>query len=158
VAASPPESIWFEQRHLVTFAETNVAGNVYFAHYFAWQGACRDALLAEFYPEFEQDLQRGFSLLTEFAHVDFHRESRLFDTVVIRTTVVQLSRTRIEFGFEYRRESDETILASGRQAVVYVNAQRQPSLMPERLYRLCEERFGCGEPPRSAATERGAHG
>ena len=47
---------WFELEHVVTFADTNVVGNVYFANYFRWQGECRELLMAESYPEFEEDL------------------------------------------------------------------------------------------------------
>lgn len=137
----PSSKRWFEYRHLITFGDTNVVGNTYFAHYFVWQGKCREALMAEFYPEFEQDLQRGFGLITEFAHVDFHHECRLFDKVIVRLTVANLSRTRIEFEFEYVREKDGLLLANGRQAVIWVNPQQRPSLMPDKLYNLCRDHF-----------------
>lgn len=145
---TPP--IRITRRHVVTFADTNVAGNVYFAHYFAWQGRCRDELLASVYPEFQQDLARGLSLVTEFAHMDFHQEAQLFDVIVIGLTVTSFSRTRIEFGFEFRRESDHALLASGRQAVVQVNERHQPCLMPEKLHALCAAGFQT-EPPAGAA-------
>ena len=67
---------YFEHKHLVTFGDTNVVGNVYFANYFHWQGECREALMAEKYPEFENDLRRGFGLITDFAHMDFLYEAR----------------------------------------------------------------------------------
>lgn len=127
----------FEYRHLVTFGDTNVVGNTYFAQYVVWQGKCREALMAEYYPEFVEDLRRGFGLITEFTHVDFHHESRLFDIVVVRLTVAGLSRTRIEFAFEYVREKDGLLLAHGRQAVIWVNPTQRLSLMPDKLYNLC---------------------
>jgi len=46
-----PERRWFDCRHLVTFGDTNTAGNVYFARFFDWQGECREKLLAQFYPD-----------------------------------------------------------------------------------------------------------
>jgi enediyne biosynthesis thioesterase len=128
------ERKWYQYRHLVTFGDTNIVSNVYFANYFHWQGACRESLMAETYPEFEDDLRRGFGLITEFAHIDFLQESRLFDRVLVRMTVSDVSRTRIEFEFEFVREKDDTLLAQGKQAVVWVNQQHRPSLMPDKLY------------------------
>jgi enediyne biosynthesis thioesterase len=125
---------WFEYQHIVTFADTNVVGNVYFAYYFDWQGKCRDTFLREIYPEFVEDMRRGFSLITEFAHVDFMQEAALFDVVIVRMRVKDLTRTRIESEFEYIRQSDGNLLAKGRQAVIWLNAQHRPSLMPDALY------------------------
>ena len=42
---------FFSYEHVVTFAETNLVGNVYFAHYVGWQGACREHFLAAHAPE-----------------------------------------------------------------------------------------------------------
>ncbi len=137
---------WYQHRHLVTFGDTNIVGNVYFANYFHWQGACREALMAETYPEFANDLRRGFGLITEFAHIDFLQESRLFDKVVVCMTVSDLSRTRIEFEFEFTREKDSVLLARGKQAVVWINQQHRPSLMPDKLYDSVAHYFGVREP------------
>ena len=50
----------------VLFGDTNVVGDVYFlSNYFHWQGECREALLAEYYPEFMDDLRRGFRMAAE---------------------------------------------------------------------------------------------
>jgi enediyne biosynthesis thioesterase len=131
-------SNYYEHRHRVTFADTNAVGNVYFAHYFFWQGECREAVLAEQYPEFEQDLRKGFGFITEFAAMDYHHEARLFDDVVVRMFVTDLTRTRIELRFEFLRGADGVRLAEGRQAVVWVNQQQRPSLMPDKLHEAIE--------------------
>jgi enediyne biosynthesis thioesterase len=125
----------------VTFGDTNAAGNVYFANYFRWQGECREALLAQAYPEFAQDLEKGFGMVTEFAHMDFSREAVLFDRLVVEMSVTSLSRTRIEFHFDFLRESDGERLCSGKQAVVWINAKQRPSLMPDALYEQIERFF-----------------
>jgi enediyne core biosynthesis thioesterase len=136
------EKRWVEFRHLVTFGDTNAAGSVYFARYFAWQGECRERLLAQFYPEFAQDLRQGFSLITESAQLEFFGEAALFDEVVTRLTVTLLTRARIEFEFEFARGRDGKRLASGRQAVLWTNQQRRPSLMPDKLYEATARHFG----------------
>ena len=131
---NPTDRRWFEYGHVVTFGDTNTAGSVYFARYFHWQGECRERLLAEFYPEFPGELRQGFSLITEFAHLDFFHEATLFERVTVRLTVTSLSRSRIEFEFEFVREPDRQLLARGAQAVIWTNPQRHPSLMPDRLF------------------------
>ena len=136
---------WVEYRHLVTFGDTNSAGTVYFAKYFSWQGECRERLLAQFYPEFAADLRHGFLMVTEYAHADFFGEAVLFDTLVFRVTVTGLTRSRIEFEFEFARERDARLLARGRQAVVWTNQQHRPSLMPDKLYETTASFFGLRE-------------
>ena len=142
---SAPTRRWFESRRLVTFGDTNTAGSVYFAHYLAWQGECREQLLAQFYPEFTQDLKRGFTMTTEFVHQDFFSEATLFDQVLIRLTVTALTRSRIEFEFEFVREPDGKVIGRGRQAVIWTNAQHHPSLMPDKLYEATASYFGFAE-------------
>jgi enediyne biosynthesis thioesterase len=133
---------FYEHRLKVTFAETNVVGNVYFAHYFFWQGKCREALLAEGYPEFEQDLKRGFGLITDSATMDFHYEAHLFDEIIIRMYVAELTRSRIRFRYEFLRAAENTLLAEGEQTVVWVNQQQRPSLMPDKLFDAIRGYFG----------------
>ena len=136
---------WFEYRHLVTFGDTNSAGSVYFANYFAWQGECREKLLAQFYPEFAHDLKQGFGMITEFAHQDFFSEAILFDQLLIRLTVTALNRSRIEFEFEFVREHDATLLGRGKQAVIWTNPHHRPCLMPDKLYDATVSYFGITE-------------
>jgi len=130
-----PEKV-LEYRHLVTFGDTNVARNVYFARYFDWQGVYRERALHDAYPDFVEDLQRGFGFATEYAHMDFFHEAKLFDDILIRIRISDFSRTRIEFSFDFNRDSPspKLLLASGKQAVIWVNAQHRPSLMPDELY------------------------
>jgi enediyne core biosynthesis thioesterase len=125
---------WMEYRHLVTFEDTNAVGSVYFAKYFNLQGECREKLLAQFYPEFVHDVRLGFCLVTESAHQEYYGEATLFDTLVIRVTVTALSRSRIEFEFEFVHETDGRLLARGRQAVIWTNQHRRPSIMPDKLF------------------------
>ena len=136
---------WFEYSHLVTFGDTNTVGSVYFAKYIAWQGECREKLLAQFYPEFAQDLKHGLGMTTEFAHQDFFSEATLFNQLLIRLTVTALTRSRIEFEFEFVREQDGQLLGRGRQAVIWTNSQHRPSLMPDKLYDATASYFGLAE-------------
>lgn len=136
---------WFEHIHEVTFADTNMVGNVYFATYFMWMGKCRDVVMAEHYPELKDHIKNGFGFATEYAHIDFLQEAFLFDTVVVKMMITDLSRTRIEFTYEFVNTSHDTIIAKGQQAVVWVNQQHRPSFMPQDLYEKAMEFSGITE-------------
>ena len=124
----------FEHRHIVTFSDTNVVGNVYFTRYFEWMGECRELVIADHYPEIVEDLRKGFGMATEFAHIDFKSEARLFDHILVKMSIDDLTRTRIGFGFTFLNEKTNEVLAIGEQAVIWVNQQHRPSIMPDKLY------------------------
>ncbi len=140
-AASNASVRYFEYEQLVTFQDTNLVGNVYFSKYFEWQGKCREALLLEHYPEITKDLQEGFGMATEFAHMDYRSEAFLNDKVLCQMHIPELSRTRIAFSFNFYRKSDMLLLAEGQQAIIWINAQHKPSLMPEKLFNLVNTYF-----------------
>ena len=131
----------FEYRHLVTFIDTNSVGNVYFVQYLVWMGKCREEITAMHYPEISEDIKKGFGFATEYAHMDYLGEAFLFDHVLIKMFVADLSRTRIEFLFEFYNEKDDKLLGTGSQAVIWVNPQHRPSLMPDKLYDSAVEYF-----------------
>src|SRR4029079_452128 len=40
----------YEYRHVVTFEDTNLLGNVYYVNYLSWQGRCRELFLRDHAP------------------------------------------------------------------------------------------------------------
>jgi len=133
---------YYEYRRIVTFDDTNSVGNVYFAKFFQWMGSCREVITAEHYPELVDDRKRGFGFATEFAHIDYKHECFLFDKILIKMSVSDLSRTRIEFSFDFLNENKNTLLATGKQAVIWVNPQHRPSIMPDKLFNSIVDYFG----------------
>jgi enediyne biosynthesis thioesterase len=55
-------SLAYEHRHIVSFAETNLVGNVYYVNHVAWQGRVREMFLRDHAPEIIAELSRGLSL------------------------------------------------------------------------------------------------
>ena len=41
----------YEYKHVVSFDETNLVGNVYYSNHVRWQGLCREMFLYEHAPE-----------------------------------------------------------------------------------------------------------
>lgn len=133
---------YYDFEHLVTFSNTNSYGNVYFSKYIDLQGTIREKFLFDNFPEIIEELKFGNFFITEYVHIDYKNEAVLFDIILIRMTIMDLSRTRIEFSFDYYNKATNLLLAQGRQAVVWVNAQHRPALMPDELYDKVVGYFG----------------
>src|SRR5215467_215043 len=54
----------YEYRHVVSFEETNLVGNVYFVNHIRWQGLCREMFLRDYAPGVLAELSHGLALVT----------------------------------------------------------------------------------------------
>lgn len=109
----------FEYRHLVTLAETNALGNVYFSHYLEWQGRCRETFIKEKAPSITDELARDLRLVTLRCGCEYFAELFAFDEVAIRMRLLAVTQNRIALGFEYWRlsRSGEELAARGEQQI-----------------------------------------
>lgn len=126
----------FEYRLQVSFEDTNVVGNVYFANYFVWQGRCREAFLAQHAPRVLVDFKNGHGMITKDSSCKFLSESFAFDNIVIQMKLGRLSRTLITMEFEYFREEDNkrTLVAKGKQSAFWASPDSGISVLPSYLY------------------------
>jgi enediyne biosynthesis thioesterase len=93
----------FDYRHVVTLAETNLVGNVYFANYLLWQGHCREHFLIEHAPGVLRALTGDFALVTASCQCDFFEELTVADTVELRMSLGRVDGGRIFMTFCYYR-------------------------------------------------------
>lgn len=132
-------------RHRVVFQETNLVGNVYFAHYVSWQGSCREHFLMEHAPGVVTALQRGeLALVTVNVHVDYLDEVFAGDSIDIDMFQAGQVGSRIEMLFEYRR--DDALVARGTQTVTCMRRAAdgvEPVPVPTEL-RDALRRFAAG--------------
>lgn len=127
----------FEYRLSVSFADTNVVGNVYFANYFLWQGRCREEFLRQYAPRVLQDFRAGFGMITKESACVFHHEAFAFEEIVIQMKLEQLTRTSIIMGFDYFRVDAEpmrTLIAEGHQKALWVGPDHKLALIPQYLH------------------------
>jgi enediyne biosynthesis thioesterase len=130
---------YFEYRYTVGFEETNLVGNVYYVNYLRWQGRCREMFLKQQAPEVLAELQSGLKLFTLKVDCEFFAELTAFDELSIRMRLIELSRTQLEFGFDYVRvgeDAHETFVARGRQRVACMrgpNNATVPTPVPQSL-------------------------
>lgn len=118
----------FDTRHLVTFEETNLVGNVYFSNYFLWQGRARELFLREHSPATLAQVTAGeLRLVTAHASCDFVDEFLAFDDVLVRMTLIRLIPFGLSLGFEYCRSvpngSNLEVVARGRQDIKFLRRE-----------------------------------
>ena len=109
----------FEYRHIVSFEETNLVGNVYYTNHLSWQGRCRELFLREQAPDVIDELGCGLSLATISCFCEYFAELMAFDEVIVRMRLVELMQNRILLTFEYWRikGGGEELVARGGQQI-----------------------------------------
>ena len=127
----------FEMRHVISFEETNVVGNVYYANHIRWQGRCRELFLHQHAPEILAELDRGLALVTLRVSCEYLAELVAFDELVIRMTLADLSPHRMSLRFDYWKRGpelegqlEETKVAHGSQDLACMR-RRGEKLEPE---------------------------
>lgn len=121
----------YEYLHVVSFEETNLVGNVYFAHHVRWQGRVRELFLRDHAPDVLQELDRGLSLVTTRVSCEYFAELFAFDQVLIRMEVKELSQSRVTMRYDYLRRGTE-LVARGEQQIACLRKEGD-RLTPEAL-------------------------
>lgn len=121
--------------HRVTFDETNVVGNVYFAHFLHWQGRCRETFLADHAPGVLADLNSGaLAMATVACDMEFYAECFAFDEIDVEMSLRTVRGNRLRMDFEFRRAG--RLVARGGQTVACLRRTPdgvEPVEVPEQL-------------------------
>ena len=138
----------YEYRHVVSFEETNLVGNVYYVNHLSWQGRVREMFLRDHAPDIIGELSRGLALATLRCSCEYLAELSAFDEVLIRMRLGELSQNRITMLFEYWRVKDgrEELVARGEQQVACMKregAMALPTPVPKSL-REALQPYSCG--------------
>jgi enediyne biosynthesis thioesterase len=111
----------YELRHVVSFEETNVVGNVYFANHVRWQGLCREMFLRDHVPGILDEIALGLALVTTRCSCEYLAELAAFDEVIVRMRLGAMAQNRIALLFEYVRltqaPAGDELVARGEQEV-----------------------------------------
>jgi enediyne biosynthesis thioesterase len=109
----------YRYRHRISFEETNLMGNVYFARHVAWQGRVRELFLLEHAPGVLRQLDGALRLVTLNVTCEYFAELRALDEVEISMSLAYQRQHRIGLAFEYTLlgAGGETLAARGTQEV-----------------------------------------
>jgi enediyne biosynthesis thioesterase len=128
----------YEYRHIVSFEETNLVGNVYYTHHLKWQGRVREMFLRDHAPDVLAELSRGLSLATLRVSCEYFAELNAFEEVIIRMKLGELTQSRLTMLFEYwRKQGDgEELVARGEQQIACLRREADklvPAPVPKSL-------------------------
>ena len=129
----------FEHRHVVSFEETNLVGNVYFTNHLSWQGRCRELFLLEFAPGVVGEMANGLCLITTRCSCEYLMELSVFDCVVVRMRLGAMAQNRMTLNFEYWRQhpaAAEELVARGEQQIAFMRRDVKgivPTPIPQEL-------------------------
>ena len=124
----------YEYRHVISFQETNLVGNVYYTNHLSWQGRCREMFLRDHAPESLDELAKGLSLATVNCSCEYFSELCAFDEVTVRMRLAELVQNRIKLSFEYWRGPE--LVAKGEQQVACMKREGKtlsPTAVPHSL-------------------------
>ena len=129
---------FYEYRHIVSFQETNLVGNVYFTNHLAWQGRCREMFLRDHAPDVIAGLSRGLALATVSCACEYFAELAAFDEISVRMRLAELVQNRMRLAFEYwrRRQGIEELVARGEQQIACMKRdgdKLSPTPVPQTL-------------------------
>ncbi|GLY30382.1 acyl-CoA thioesterase [Kineosporia sp. NBRC 101731] len=154
---------YYAHRHRVTLDETNLVGNVYFAHYLRWQGHCRENFLADHAPGVIAALASGLALVTLDCSAEFFAEGQALDVVEIRMRLDSQTGHRLTMSYDYVRTlpAPEILLARGTQSVAVMERGAEglrPVRIPDELTKALDPyrfRADGGQPARNAQSAAG---
>jgi len=113
---------YYIYEHIVSFEETNLVGNVYFANFIKWQGTCREMFIRDNAPTILTQLNEDLSMVTVNVNAEFYEELYAFDLVRIKMYLEEMVQNRVKMVFEYYRVKNdhEELVASGSQQIACV--------------------------------------
>lgn len=132
---APKATNAFRWRPFISFDDTNLVGNVYFARLVSWQGTCREAFLAEYAPDLLDALARDLRLVTLSVSCNFFEELRAFDAVAIEMRLAGRNAHRLALHFDYQLDRDgRTLLAAqGAQEIACMRDAGGGRLVPTEI-------------------------
>ena len=114
------EGKWFVHSFVATYADTNSVGNVYFGMYAMWVGKTRELFFNRVMPKFNLKNTPFYILTRSFEH-KFVRETREFETVVVRIRIAGHNRKFVTLEHEIY-DSSEHLLGKGQQSLLFVSS------------------------------------
>jgi acyl-CoA thioester hydrolase len=123
----------------VRFAETDSMGVVHHAAYVVWLEVGRVALMKAVGMPYTEIAAGGHHFAVTGIHAEYRASARFGDTIRILTRIEDLRSRQIKFGYELRKLSDNTIVATGVSEHICVDlAGRMAKIPPEVATRLIQ--------------------
>lgn len=135
----------YEYRYVVSFEDTNLVGNVYFANFVRWQGKCREFFIKDHAPDLLEEMERNhLALITMNCSCQYLSELKAFDQVLILMTLDAMQHNKVKMLFEYFKVENgaNKKVATGTHEIGCfrrINNELKPVPVPDSLSKALEE-------------------
>jgi acyl-CoA thioester hydrolase len=121
-----------DNEFIVAWGDCDAAGISYYAKNFEWYTNGYMQLLAFYdFPYMETFHEKGISLVCLKADTDYKRMLRPLEHITLRTSLTELTRTRITFSYQLIKKNEE--LASwGKTSHAFVDNEGRPMNLKKR--------------------------
>jgi acyl-CoA thioester hydrolase len=125
-----------EARLRVIYGDTDQMGVVYYANYLRYFELSRSEYFRACGGSYRELEAEGFGLPVVEAFAEYKAPARYDDQLVVRARIEELRRASVRFAYEVRRESDDTLLATGHTLHACINRAGKPTRLPAPVVRL----------------------
>lgn len=118
----------------VRYSETDQMGVVYYANYFVWMEVGRTDLIRKCGITYKEIEEKGYILPVVYVSARFLGSAYYDDEVVVRSGLLNTTRTKITIGYEILRETGKgkELICVGVSELVFVNkVTRRIARIPE---------------------------
>lgn len=137
-------------RTRVRFAETDLMGVVYHAHYLSYFEIGRTELIRELGQPYSELEARGVRLVVTDATLRYRAPARYDDPLRIETTITSATTVRIHFAYRCIREATEDVgeyvAAEGTTTLASISHDGRPRRLPDELRRAFAAALERSEP------------
>ena len=134
-----------ESRFRVRYAETDQMGVVYYANYLVWMEVGRTDFCRECgFSYHEMETEAGISIAVAEARCRYRVPARYDDTILVRTSLLEVRSRALNFAYEIIDETNDTLLAEGETRHIAIDKGGRPRSIPERYRRLLSAGLATG--------------
>lgn len=113
-----------ETKIIPRYSETDQMGVIYHSNYFVWFEVGRTDYLKKSTISYKEMEAKGIILPVIEVNCKYKTSAKYADNLIVKTTIEELSPTRIKFMYEVIREDDNAFIAEGFTEHVFVDREK----------------------------------
>ncbi|MEN6567533.1 MAG: thioesterase family protein [Veillonellales bacterium] len=121
-------------REKVRFVETDMMGVAHHSNYFRWFEMGRVEYLRQVGIYLNELMAAGIVFPITSVDCQYRASAKFDDYILIETTLAEVSRAKMVFSYDVRRETDGVLLAAGHTTNVFTNHDGKVIRLPAQYY------------------------
>ncbi|WEG12353.1 acyl-CoA thioesterase [Pullulanibacillus sp. KACC 23026] len=137
------EQMYYDLPMTVTWGDCDAAGISYYAKNFDWFTDARFQFLEHYgFPYMEAFHNQGIYLVCLKAESDYQKMLKPLEKIIVKTSLVSLTRTRMTFSYKLIKENGE-VAGEGLTRHAIVSPEGRPFNLQKKFPILWEKLVGC---------------